>query len=121
MGVAVPHHPEAVHRVQLAALVAGDHTGRNVHGAHQDHKARGNVLAKPLLAVKPELVCAVLPAHAGAQGVGVAALAQAGQGGCHASRAVSLAQRRLAQQFSRQAEGAGVEAGRQAHIILQAW
>jgi hypothetical protein len=56
MGIALAHHPEAAHAVELAALVPGDDAGRNVERAHHDHESRRNVLAESRLAVEPELV-----------------------------------------------------------------
>ena len=76
MGVTLPHYPETVHSVALAALVTGDDTRRNVQRAHQDHEGRRDVFAKAFFAVEPEFVGGVVAKYPWIEGVAVTATAQ---------------------------------------------
>ena len=54
--VGLAHGEAAVHRVQVAALVADDHARRHAGGAHQEHEGRREVFAEALVRVEQELV-----------------------------------------------------------------
>ena len=120
MGVSLAHDKETIQGIHLPALVASDHTCRDVQRAHQNDKRGGNVLTKPFPAVKPEFIGAVLDKQPGLQGVGVTAAAQSLQHRSHEPRVVSAGVAKLAPQVSRQLKCAWVEAGGQVDVILQA-
>ena len=119
VGIAVAHGPVVVHAVAVAALVAGDDARRHAHAAHEHGKGRCNVLAKALLAVKPEVVGGVNAVHhAGLQCVGVAARFQLLQGCCDQSSGIHIGAQLGAQLFA-QRFGARVAAGRQLQIAFE--
>jgi hypothetical protein len=117
----VAHRPVAIDGVHLAALVAGDDARGQAHGAQQHHEGRGDVFAKTLLAVEPELVGAVRAKHARLQRVAVAARAQARERRLHQRRGRVGAgrHRRLRAQLRRERERARVEARRQLGIGVE--
>ena len=77
MCVTLAHHPKTVHRILLTPLIARDHTRRHIECPHQNHKRRGDVLAKTFLALVPEIIGCVGPVQARLQRVGVATGTQA--------------------------------------------
>mgnify|MGYP000093135014 CR=1 FL=1 len=56
MRVGLPHDQVVTHRIQLAALVTEDDTGRDAGSTHHDRKRRGVVLAKSTARLEQELV-----------------------------------------------------------------
>jgi hypothetical protein len=125
MGIAVAHGPVIVHAVAVAALVAGHDARGHSHAAHEHGKGRGDVLAKALLAVKPEVIGGVDAVHhAGLQCVGVAAGFQALQGGGDQPVRIRIGARLGAQfglQMFAQSPCARVAAGRQLQIAFELW
>lgn len=118
MGVALVHGPVTVYGVLLSALVAGDDARGYVQRAHQHHEGRGDVLAKALFAVKPELVGGVRAIQAGLQRVAVTAAAQSPQGVIDEGLGAASGEPGVGLHLPRQGQGARVQLGRQLHIGL---
>ena len=79
MGIAVAHHPIAIHRVLLCPLIARDDTGGHPHATHGNDKAAGNVFTKALFFIKPKFISAVLAIQPRRECVAVIAFVQSGQ------------------------------------------
>ena len=56
MGIGLPDDDEAVDRIRLAALVAGDDPGRHAGGSHQDDEGGSVVFAEAALGDEQEII-----------------------------------------------------------------
>ncbi len=80
MGVGLADDEGAVHRVGLAALVAGDDPRRYASGAQRDDEGRGEVFAEALAGVEQEIVHVVAAQRGRLVGVAEPAGAEVGDG-----------------------------------------
>ena len=122
--MALPHHQVAVLQRRVGALVAGDHTGRHIQRTHHHHEGGGEVLAKALLAVEPELVdgmaAQLVAIEARRQRVAEAGGADVAQHRVGERGRIGLCISGLAAQRGGPLQRAGVVAGRQGQVVLQA-
>ena len=83
MGFGLPHDQVVAQRVEHAALVAGDHAGRQPGRAHQHHERRREVLAEAASRVEQEFVDRIAAQLWRHQGVEERLLAEHRQGLLH--------------------------------------
>jgi hypothetical protein len=69
VGIGLAHDEVAIDRVELAALIAGDHPRRNAGGAHQEDEGRRVVLAEAAARLEEEFVDRVRAEQRRQQGV----------------------------------------------------
>jgi hypothetical protein len=120
--VGLAHGDDAIDRVEIAALVAGDHARRHASRAHQEHEGRGEVLAESGLGREQEFIHRIGAEQRRLEGIEVAPLAQESErAGEHIVVAV-----RAGAPLCGQRERLRVESGRQqqraaqlARVLLQ--